>query len=486
MSKHDKKTIISSLIWKLLERTGSQGVQFIVQVILARILLPEDFGTIAIVSIFILFANVFVQGGLNTALIQKKNTDEVDFSSSFYLSLIISSLLYIILYVAAPFIAQFYKMDELTGIFRVLGIILFFGSINSIQNALIAKTMQFKKQFISTFGAFLLSGVISIILAIKGFGIWALVIQQILSQLFITIIYFKIVKWRPKLVFSMSRIKVLWDFGWKVLASNLMDTLFDDIRSLIIGKSYSASMLGYYNRGRQIPSVIVNNINGSIQSVMLPALSQNQNNLKSVKSMLRRSISTSSFLIFPIMLGIIASSKSIIIVLLTEKWLPAVPFLQIFAMTYIFRPIQTTNLQAVIAVGRSDLSLKLQIYKNLLGILFLLLTVQSGVFYIALGGMASTVVSTFLNMYPNKKLINYTYKEQLGDIIPSFLVSSLMCIVVYSINYLKLNAILTLFAQIVTGIFIYYILARIFKMKELEYIKATFKTLFSRKGVSPI
>lgn len=474
MHNSEKKTIITSLVWKLLERTGTQGVQFIVQIVLARLLLPEDFGIVAIVSIFILLANVLVEGGFNVALIQKKDSDELDFTSSFYLSLFFALILYFLLYILSPMISLYYEMEILTNVLRILGISLFFGSVNSVQNALIAKNMLFKKQFLSTFASVIISGLIGIIFALNGFGVWSIVIQQLLTQVLTTIIYFKIVKWKPMLKFSISRIVILAKFGWKVLLSNILDTLFDDIRSLVIGKVSNASMLGYYNRGRQIPSVIVNNINGSIQAVMLPALSNKQDNLNTVKTMLRRSISTSSFIIFPLMFGIMASAESLIIVLLTEKWLLTVPFLQIFAMTYLFRPIQITNLQVIIALGRSDIALNLQIIKNIIGMVLLLLTFSQGVLAIAVAGMISTVLSTIINIYPNKRLVNYSYKEQAKDVLPSLILSILMFFVVYNLRGLLESVLLTLVIQIIVGIIIYIFLSFIFKLEELIYLKNTF------------
>lgn len=325
MADHSKNTIISSLFWKLMERGGTQGIQFVVQIILARLLLPEDYGIIALVIIFTSIANVFVQSGLNTALIQKKDADEADFSSVFYLSLLMACLIYIVLFLAAPFIAAFYKIPEITPVFRVLSITLFFGAFNSIQNAVVARNLEFKKLFFSSTGAILISGTVGIYMAYTGFGVWALVGQQISNQLFVTLILWFTVKWRPQLLFSLERVKALFSFGWKLLVSALIDTVYRDLRSLIIGKMYNPAMLGFYNRGQQFPSLIVSNINGSIQSVMLPVLSSQQDNRPRVKDMMRRAIVTSSFIIFPMMVGLAVTAEPLVKILLTDKWLPCVP-----------------------------------------------------------------------------------------------------------------------------------------------------------------
>ena len=335
-----------------MERGGTQGIQFIVQIVLARLLLPEDFGLIAIVTIFILLANVFVQSGFNTALIQKKDADDEDFSSVFYLSLFVAGLLYVVLFLTSPFISVFYRSPQLILILRVLSVTLFFGAFNSIQNAYVARNMMFKKLFFSSLGAIIISGTVGIATAYLGWGVWALVAQQLTNQLAVTLILWFTVKWRPKLLFSIEKVKVLFSFGWKLLASSLINTLYMEIRSLIIGKIYIPAMLGFYDRGQQIPKVIVSNIDGAIQSVMLPALASQQDDKKRVKAMMRRAIMTSSFIMFPMMVGLAVVAEPVVKIILTDKWLPAVPFLQIFCASYSLWPIHTANLQAINALGR--------------------------------------------------------------------------------------------------------------------------------------
>jgi len=327
-----KSMVLSSLFWKLMERSGTQGIGFIISMVLARLLLPEDYGLIALVTIFIVLANVFVQSGFNTALIQKKNADEVDFSSVFYLSLVVAALLYVIIYFSAPFIATFYSQPLLVPVLRVLSITLFIGAFNSIQNAFVARNMLFKRLFISSLGALIVSGIVGIVAAYQGWGVWALVAHQLTNQLTIAIILWFTVKWRPHLLFSFKRVKTLFAYGSKLLASALIDTLYRDLRTLIIARMYTPAMLGFYNRGQKFPELIVTNINGSIQSVMLPALSAHQDNRKRVKDMMRRAIVTSSFLIFPMMVGMAVVAEPLVKIVLTEKWLPAVPFLQIFCL----------------------------------------------------------------------------------------------------------------------------------------------------------
>lgn len=468
----NKNEVVKSLFWKLLERGGTQGVQFIIQIVLARLLVPSDFGVIAIVTVFILLAEVFVNNGLNTALIQRKDIREVDYSSVFYTSLLIACILYGIMYISSPQIARYFNMEELNSLIRVLSLVLFFDVFYSIQYAIISKKMEFKKLFFGTFIASLLSGGISIYLAYVGYGIWALVIQQLLNKIFTTIIFMFLVKWMPKFQFSINRIKLLFAFGSKILFSTLLDTLFNDIRSLIIGRLYPPQALGYYNRGKQFPSVIVNNINGSIQAVMLPTLSVHQDNIKNIKRITRRSIITSAFFIFPLMFLLIIVAEPIIVLLLTETWLESTFFLQVFALTYMLRPIQTSNLQAIIAIGRSDILLKLNMYKNISGLLILILTMYYGVYAIAIGTLLMTVVSTLINIYPNKILLTYSYSEQLEDIIPYFIISLVMAFIIYWLKYFIDNIIVLLFFQLIFGTLIYLILAKILKVDGYHYIKS--------------
>jgi len=479
--QNDKRKVITSLFWKLMERGGVQGINFLVQIILGRLLLPEDFGAIAIVTVFITLSNVFVQSGLNTALIQKRDSDDIDFSSVFYLSTFLAAVLYMLLFIFSPFIADYYSSPQLTNVLRVLAITLFFGAFNSIQNAYVARNMMFKLLFFSTLGSIIISGIVGIIAAYSGLGVWSLVLQQITQKLSVSIILWFTVKWRPQLKFSLSRVKVLFSFGWKLLASSLLNNLYIDIRTLIVGRLYASSMLGFYNRGEQFPKLIVTNIDGAIQSVMLPALSDEQDNKKRVKEMVRRAIVTSSFLVFPMMVGLAVVAEPMIKIVLTDKWLPAAPFLQIFCASYALIPIHTANLQAINALGRSDVFLKLEIIKKVIGILILAISINFGIYAMAWGMVLSGAISSFINAYPNKKLLNYSYLEQWKDIIPSLLISLLMGLTVYVLNFLSIAEFLKLFVQIVVGVVVYILLAKLFKIECFNYLVNTAKDILGRK-----
>lgn len=463
-------TVVRSLIWKFLERGGIQGVQFVLSIILARLVSPSDYGVIALILVFIQIANVFIQSGFNTALIQKKDADELDFSSIFYLSLFVAFVCYLVLFFTAPLVAIFYKQPILVSLIRVLAFTLFFGAINSVQNAVVSRTMQFKRFFYSSMGSVIGSGVLGVILAYRGFGVWALVSQQLVNNILTCVILWFTVKWRPKLLFSLERVKSLFGFGWKLLVSALLDTVFRNIYSLVIGRMYNSSQLGYFNRGQQFPQVIASNLDGSIQSVMLPALSAQNDDRTVVKRMARRSISTSAYLLMPCMFGLAAVSESLVKLLLTDKWLACVPFLRLACISYALYPIHTANLTAINAVGRSDIFLKLEIIKKIITIINLLITVPLGIYAMAIGQVISGFLATFINACPNKKLLQYSYGEQWKDLLPSFLLSIFMGVLVYFISYLNLAVWLTLILQILCGVVIYVVGSKIIKIEPFEYI----------------
>lgn len=470
-----KATIISSLIWKFLERIGIQGTQFVVSIVLARLLAPENFGLIAIVTIIISIANVFIQSGLGTALIQKKDADNLDFSSVFYASLSLATIIYTGIFFTTPLIAQFYNNDELIPIIRVLTLTLFIGVFSSIQYAYVARNMMFKKLFFRSMGSIIPSSIVGISLAFAGFGVWALVAQQLFSASLSVIILWFTVPWRPRLSFSFQRLGKLFSFGWKLLLSSILDTIYSQIQGIVIGKMFSPASLAFYDRGSHFPYIIVNNINNSIQAVMLPSLAAYQDDRPQVKKMMRRAIVTSSFLIIPMMAGLAAIAEPLVLVLLGEKWLPCVPFVRIFCFFYAFYPIHTSNLSAINALGRSDIFLKLEIIKKIYGLAILI----GFIFYfrspigIAYGAALSALIASFVNASPNKKLLNYSYFEQLKDIAPSILLTCLMTVVISSLTYLHLNNYITIILQITVGCIIYLGLAKILHFECLDYLIKT-------------
>ncbi|RIJ63536.1 lipopolysaccharide biosynthesis protein [Rummeliibacillus sp. POC4] len=476
-----KSKVISSLIWRILERIGTQSIQFIVVIVLARFLGPDQFGLIVLVMVFVVVGRVLVQSGFNTAIIQKKDADIIDFSSVFYFNIFIATLLYIFLYTTAPLIATFFDQKDFIIVLRVLSLILFFGALNSIQIAIIARNLQFKKLFVSSLGAIIISGPVGIVMAYLNFGVWAIVVQQLSNQFVLTLILWIALKWRPQLVFSFERIKNLFSFGWKLLVSDLLDTLYINLQSLIVGKLFSPTTLGFYNRGEQFPNLLVNNINGSIQSVMLPTLSFFQEDRKRLKDIVRRSIVTGTFIIFPVMIGLAVIADPLIEILLTNKWSKVVPYLQIFCAAYALLPIHTANLQAINALGRSDVFLKLGIIKTIVSCIILIICIPFGAHVMALGVILSSVISFFINASPNVKLLNYSIQEQCKDIIPSLILSLIMGGIVYTIHWASLNPIIMLLVQITIGIIIYVGLSIIFKVECFSYLIKSLKEVLANK-----
>ena len=475
-----KNTVVASLVWKFLERGGVQGVQFVLSIVLARLVSPDDYGVIALVLVFIQIATVFVQSGFNTALIQKKDADEEDFSSIFYLSLFVALLCYGGLFLAAPVIADFYNQEILCPVIRVVSFTLFFGAVNSVQSAYVAKTMQFKRFFYSSMGAVLGSGVVGAVLAYQGFGVWALVAQQLVKDVLVCLILWFTVRWRPRVLFSMARVRGLFGFGWKLLCSALLDTVFRNSYNLIVGRIYDSQLLGFFNRGHQFPQVIATNLDGSIQSVMLPTLSAHNDDVREVKRITRRSISTSAYLLMPCMFGLAAVAEPLVKVLLTDKWLPCVPFLQLACISYALYPIHTANLTGINALGRSDIFLKLEIIKKCVTVLNILITLPLGIYAMAIGQVVSGFISTFINAYPNKKIMDYSYFEQWKDLIPSFCLSLVMAGIVWMMNFISIAPLLLLIIQIIVGILVYVVLAKLCKLEVYNYFVNTLKGFIKR------
>ena len=468
-----------ALVWKLLERFGVQGVQFVLQIVLARLLDPEHYGILSLMVIFTTLANVFVQQGFATALIQNKDVTEEDYSSVFWISMAVAVLLYTLLYACAPVIAAFYEMPQIVGPFRVLALMLIPGALNSIQLAKVSREMDFKQVFRSSVGGIVTSGAIGIALAYLGAGLWALVAQTLLNVTVSCLVMWFTVRWRPHVVCNLHRVKVLFSYGWKLLVSSLLDTLYQDVQSLVIGKKYNADTLGFYNRGKQFPQFLIGSVNGAVQSVMLPAMSAKQDHKDEVKLLMRNSIRISSYIVFPMMAGLAGVAAPMVELILTEKWLPCVLYLQINCFAFAFYPVHTCNLQAINAMGRSDIFLKLEIIKKTIGmavLLFALVCFDSPI-AIALTGACTAISSSFINAYPNKKLIGYSYFEQMRDILPSMILSLLMCAVVLLIGCLNIAPLAMLLIQLAAGVAVYVVLSIIIKMEEFHMLLSAIKTV---------
>lgn len=468
-----------NFIWRFAERCGAQLVTFIVSIVLARILSPSDYGTIALVTVFTTILQVFIDSGLSTALIQKKDADDLDFSSVFYFNFVICIILYLIMFVSAPFIADFYKDSSLVSIVRVISLTLIISGVKGVQQSYVSRHMLFKRFFFSTLGGTIFSAILGIIMAYAGFGVWAIVFQQLSNNAIDTLILWITVKWRPIKKFSWSRLKNLLSFGWKMLASSLLDTVYNNLRNMIIGKLYTSADLAFYNQGDKFPKLIVTNINTSIDSVLLPTMSNEQDNHVRVKDMTRRAIKISTYIMAPLMIGLAFCARPIVQLVLTDKWLPCVPYLQIFCVSYLFWPIHTANLNAIKAMGRSDLFLKIEIIKKFIGMILLIITMNISVMAMAYSLLISGLISQIINSWPNRYLLKYSYIDQIKDILPNIVIALIMGGFVYFISYLNLPILVSLVVQILSGGIIYLILSILTKNDSFIYL---INILKSRKG----
>jgi O-antigen/teichoic acid export membrane protein len=462
--------VLSNFIWRFLERTGAQLVQLLVSIVLARILEATVYGTVALMNVFLNILNVLLNCNLATALIQKKDADDIDFSTIFYSQIVFSLILYSIVFISAPYIEDFYDTPKMTEMLRVLGLFLIISGVRNIQNAYVSKTMQFKRFFIATLVGTICSAFIGVGMAKSGFGAWALIAQTLSNNFIDTIILWLTVKWRPIKAFSFKRLKSLFSYSWKLVVSALLERVETNLNSIIIGKKYSSSDLAQYNRGQSWPVIIVDNINASIDSVLLPTMSLSQDTINTVKNMTRRAIKISIYLMAPLMIGLASIGTPLVRLILTEKWLPCVEYQTIFCIAYMFQPINTANLNAIKALGRSDLFLKLQVIKTIVDVIIILFTCTISIKAMAYGVLFNSFTRQIINSWPNKKLMNYRYTEQLKDILPSVFIAFLMGLCIYPIQFLALSDILTIILQVITATIIYILLSIIFKIDSFTYL----------------
>lgn len=481
---NSRQKVISNLIWRFMERCGSQVISFVVSVVLARLLAPELYGSIALVTVITSVLQVFVDSGMANALIQKKDTDDLDYSSVFYFNLVFCLILYIGLFFAAPLISRIYKDLSLVPVIRVLGLTLVVSGVKNVQQAYVSKTMQFRRFFFATLGGTVFSAVVGIGMAYGGCGVWALVMQQLLNAAVNTAILWVTVGWKPKRMFSFQRLAGLISFGWKLLVSALLDTVYNKLYQLVVGVVYSSADLAYYNKADQLPVLVVENINSSIDSVLLPVLSAQQDKREQVREMTRRAIKMSTYVMMPMMAGLAACAEPLVRLLLTEKWLPCVPYMQIFCVCYAFYPLHTANLNAIKAMGRSDMFLILEIIKKAVGFLALVITMRMGVLYMALSRVFTGVLAQIINAWPNSRLLNYSYLQQLRDMLPAILLSTAMGLLVYTLNFLGLGDFATLALQVLAGVGIYLLGSLLFKLDSFRYILSILKNLLHRGGAA--
>lgn len=474
-----KTQAISSLFWRFFERGGSGFVTMLVQIVMARLLSPDDFGLLALLVVFVNIGNVFVQSGLNTALIQAPSTSDEDYCTVFWMSGAIAAVLFVLIFLCAPWIAGFYEDEALIWPLRVLSLVLLFNAYNSVQIAKVTKDLELRKTFNATLSAMIASGAIGIVSALLGAGLWALVFQQLSYQGVTCLVLRFQVAWRPRLIFRFDRARSLFGYGWKLLVSGLLNTGYQSLSSLIIGKQFSANELGFVTQGEKYPQALGSMIDGAIQPVMLSTVARIQDDKNAVKELTRRALKTSSFLVVPVMGALAICAEPLILLLLGEKWLPSVPFFQIYCFIWALYPIQTSNLQALNGIGRSDLFLRLEILKKAYGTVILCVAAFAihSIFAIVLGIALSSVISCFVNAFPNRKIIKYGYLEQVRDLAPAFLLTAISAVIPWLLSLWGLPSLLEILVYPLLMAALYLGGAKLFKVEELEYLLTTMREL---------
>lgn len=471
------------MIWKFAERICAQVVSLTVSIVLARMLMPDDYTVVSIVAIFFAFCNIFISGGLNASLIQKKDADAEDYSTVLYMNLAMAVGLYTVMFFLAPWIARLYGKPVLVGIIRIMGLTFFANALKSVLSAYVSSSLNFKRFFLSTIVGTVISAVVGIAMAYKGLGAWALVAQEMTNTVIDTAILYLSTRMKFVRTFSVQRIKALFGYGWKIMASSVISVVYDQISPLIVGLKFTPADLAYYNKGSSFPGLINNTISDTLAAVLFPVMSKVQGNREDVLNITRRYVKVASFVIFPLMTGLMAVSDSFVKVLLTEKWLPAAPYIRIFAISYMFNLVQVGNLQAIKAIGRSDITLVMEILKK--SVYFVL--IGAFVFFaedprtFAVSSICCTAVALAVNTFPNRKLLGYWYHYQLADILPNLILSAIMGALVMWMGNLSMSMYLLLPLQILTGVVVYVALSIVTRNENFRYL-LEFLMQFVKRG----
>ena len=467
MSNSLKQKTVTGIIWSTLERFSVQGIQFLVMIIMARMLTPDDYGLVGMLAVFIAVSQSLIDSGFSQALIRKQDRTETDNSTVFYFNIVVGFLLYGILFVAAPLIADFYNEPQLTAITRVIGLSVLFNSFVVVQRALLTIKIDFKTQAKAATAAAVISGIVGIWMAYSGYGVWAIVAQQLINLGINALALWILTSWRPRCTYSWQSFHQLFGFGSKLLASGLIDTIYQNIYLIIIGKLFSASDLGYYTRAHQFTDFPSSNLTGIIQRVTYPVLCSIQNEDERLANVYRRFLRISAFVIFPLMMGLAAVAKPLILILLKEQWLFTASLLSIICFQMIWYPVHAINLNLLKVKGRSDLFLKLEIYKKIIGVIILCITIPMGLIAMCVGGFFSSMAALIINTYYTGKLIGVGYFRQMRDLMPTFFLSVSMGVLVYLlIQYIVLPPSLQLIIGILWGIIYYTLMARILNFSE--------------------
>lgn len=471
-----KQKVVKGFAWALLERFSTQGVAFLVSLVLARLLTPSDYGTIALLTIFITVSQVLADSGFGQALIQKKEATETDFNSVFWLSLVLSSVMYGGLFFAAPWIADFYDDTRLVAVLRVLSLTLIFHAVNSVQNAELNRKLRFDLSFrISLIGVFV-TGCVGVSLALCEYGVWALVWSTLAGGVAGVVTRWFFIAWRPRLIFSWHSVQSLFRFGWKMTVSALLDTGYNNLYGLLIGKLYSKADLAFVNKGRSVPQLAMDSINSTLGRVAFPALAQVQDQRETVRNTMRKMIRGSTFLVFPMMTGVACCADAVVPLLFGDQWHEAVPYVRLACFTFALWPFHTINLQAITALGRSDIFLTLEVVKKIVGLTLMLGSVRFGVWWMmAVTAFAGGPLSVVINCWPNRKLLGYSVGMQVRDVLPTTLLCGVMTAVLALVSLLPISDGWRLAVQIPLGVLSYTAVAFLLRLEVLQEVVDTVK-----------
>lgn len=472
---------VKSVIWSAVERFSVQAIQLILTIILARLISPAEFGLIAMLGIFMQVAQSFVDSGFSNALIQKKNRSEIDFSTVFYFNCVISIVTYIVLYISAPYIAQFYKEPILENVCKWIGVNLIIQGIAVVQVAKLTIDLNFKTQAKASLVAITISGVLGVFLAYNGYGVWALVTQLLLNAFINTLLLFLFTKWKPTLEFSLSSLKSMFSFGSKLLLSGILHTIYTNMYSLVIGKKYNAIDVGYYNQSSQIARFPSVSLMAIITRALYPIQCKNQDNYQLLQRSFIKYLKMSCFLVFTIMTGIASLSEPLIIFLLTKKWAPIAPILSILCIGYMFTSITVLNNQILNVRGRSDLYLKVEIIKKIVGVIILVTTIPLGLTFICIGILLYNICDMLLVIYYSKKIIHIGYIKQVKAITPISITISITGLLTYTYVNLVDNLYIQLFGGILFYSLFFIILCKVFKMSDFTIICGIIKGIKDKK-----
>lgn len=466
-----KHKTVKGASWSFIDSIAGQGITFLVGLVLARLLTPEEYGLIGIITIFIAVFNSIVDSGFSNALIRKNDAKDIDYNTVFITNLVLSVVLFGTLYVSAPAISRFFSQPQLIPLLRVMGIIVIINAFAIIQRTILVKKVDFKTQTKVSLISSISSGVVGIGMALNGLGVWSLVGQQISRQFLNSAFLWFYSKWYPKLQFSIQSFKELFSFGWKLLASSLIDTVWREIYQVVIGKYYTPVALGHYTRAQQFASICSSNLNSVVQRVSFPVLSSVQDDKERLKNGYKRIIKVSMLITFTLMLGLTAVAKPLVLALIGEQWLPCVPFLQIICLQMMLYPLHSLNLNMLQVQGRSDLFLKLEIIKKIIAVGPILLGIFVDIYWMLGGSVVTGFIAYYLNAYYSGPFLNYSIKEQVKDILPSFGVALAMAIPVFVMSFIPMNSFILLPLQILAGVIITISICEMTKLPEYLEIK---------------